>query len=77
MPRPRGSKNKPALTLDEQIVQVNAEIVALQEQLKEKKAELNNLNDAKADEDKQRLMAAVLASGKSVDDVVAMIGGAE
>ena len=76
MPRPKGSKNKATLTLDERIAQVNAEIVAMQEQLKEKKAELKNLNDAKADEDKQRLMAAVLASGKTTDEIIAMIGGA-
>ena len=77
MPRPKGSKNKPALTLDEQIAQVNAEIVALQDQLKEKKTELKNLSDAKANEDKQRLMDLVTASGKSVDEIIAKISSAE
>lgn len=75
MPRPKGSKNKPSLTLDEQIAQVTAEIASLQEQVKEKKAELKSLNDQKDEADKQRLIAAVLASGKSVDDIVALISG--
>ena len=75
MPRPKGSKNKPVLTIDERIDQVTAEIESLQEQIKEKKAELKQLNDEKAEEDQKRLMAAVLASGKTVDEIIEMISG--
>ncbi len=45
MPRPKGSKNKPVLTIDERIARVTVEIESLQEQIKEKKAELKQLND--------------------------------
>ncbi len=58
MPRPKGSKNKPVLTIDERIAQVTAEIESLQEPVKEKKAELKQLNDEKAEGDQKRLMAA-------------------
>ena len=74
MPRPKGSRNKPVLTINERIAQVTAEIESLQEQIKEKKAELKQLNDEKAEEDQKRLMAAVLASGKTIDEIIALIG---
>ena len=74
MPRPKGSKNKPVLSVDDQIAQVTAEIEALQEQLKKKKAELKKLSEDKAAEDQKRLLAAVMTSGKTVDEVIEMIG---
>ena len=77
MPRPKGSKNKSVLMIDERIAQVTAEIESLQEQIKEKKDELKQLNDEKAKEDQKRLMAAVMASGKTVDEIIALIGKAE
>lgn len=73
MPRTKGSKNKSMLTVDERIAQVNAEIEALQGQIKEKKTELKKLNGEKAEEDQKRLMAAVLASDKTVDEIIGMI----
>ena len=76
MPRTKGSKNKAVLSIDERIANVTAEIESLQEQLKEKKAELKQLNAEKEEEDKKRLIEAVLASGKSVDEVIAWVGGA-
>ena len=75
MPRAKGSRNKPVLTLDERIAQVTAEIESLQEQIKEKKADLKQLNDEKAEEDQKRLMAAVTASGRTVDEIIEMING--
>lgn len=77
MPRPKGSKNKPTLTLDEQIAKITMEIESLQEQIKKKKTELKRLNDEKAEEDQKRLMAVVTASGKTVDEVIEMINGAQ
>ena len=63
------------LTIDERIAQVTAEIESLQEQIKEKKAGLKQLNDEKAEEDQKQLMAAVLASSKTVDEIIEMISG--
>lgn len=74
MPRTKGSKNKAVLSINERIANVTAEIESLQEQLKEKKAELKKLNAEKEEEDKKRLMEAVLASGKSIDEVIAWVG---
>ena len=73
MPRTKGSKNKSMLTVDERIAQVSSEIEALQGQIKEKKAELKKLNDKKKEEDQKRLIAAALASEKTVDEIIDMI----
>lgn len=73
MPRTKGSKNKVVLSVDERIAAVTAEIESLQEQVKEKKAELKQLKAEKEEEDRKRLFAAVAASGKSIDEVIALI----
>lgn len=73
MPRTKGSKNKVVLSVDERIAAVTAEIESLQEQVKEKKAELKQLKAEKEEEDRKRLLAAVAASGKSIDEVIALI----
>ena len=73
MPRSKGSKKKLVLSIDERITAVTAEIESLQEQLKEKKAELKQLKDEKEEEDQKRLLAAVAASGKSIDEVIVLI----
>ncbi|MDO4326900.1 MAG: hypothetical protein Q4E24_12835 [bacterium] len=73
MPRTKGSKNKVVLSVDERIAAVTAEIESLQEQVKEKKAELKQLKAEKEEEDQKRLLAAVAASGKSIDEVIALI----
>lgn len=93
MPRPKGSKNKPktetTLTVDqlnEQISTTEAEITALTEQLKGKKAALKSLTkerevaekaaaEARDAEQKAKLLEAVSASGKSIDEVIALIQG--
>ena len=77
MSRTKGSKNKATLTIDERISRMTTEIESLQSQIKEKKAELKKLNDEKAKEDQKRLMAAVLSSGKTVDEVIGLIDGTE
>lgn len=73
MPRSKGSKKKLVLSVDERITAVTTEIESLQEQLKEKKAELKQLKAEKEEEDQKRLLAAVAASGKSIDEVIALI----
>ena len=86
MPRPKGSKNKVTLpaNIDEQIATVNAEIGNLTASLKQKKAELKKLMkdkaeadriaaEKKAEEDKAKILAAVEASGKTVDEILEML----
>ena len=91
MPRPKGSKNRPkaeiTLTVDqlnEQIAATEAEIAALTDQLKNKKAELKALTtdreaaekaavEAKEAEQKAKLLEAVASSGKSIDEVIALL----
>lgn len=71
--------------IDELIANVNAEIESLTASLKEKKAELKGLKkdkvkadlllaEQKAEADKQRIIEAVTASGKSVDEILQMLG---
>ena len=87
MPRPKGSKNKattPIVNYDEAIAALEADITTLTEQLKAKKAELKAAQKAKvkadaaaeaqkAEEDKAKLLEAVAASGKTVEEVLAML----
>ena len=78
---PRGRKRAVIENVDEKIEQVTAEIEELKEQLKEKKTELKSLSRAKieadriaaerkAEEDKAAILAAVAASGKSVEEIL-------
>ena len=72
--------------LNEQIAATEQEITTLTEQLKEKKAALKELTkqrsvaekaaaEAKEAEQKAKLLEAVAASGKSIDEVIALIQG--
>ena len=86
MPRPKGSKNKKKAVVvvenvDERIAAAEAEIASLTEQLKAKKAELKDLNKAKAEADRlaalqkaeaeqAKLLEAVAASGKSIEEII-------
>lgn len=63
MPRPKKNPN-----IDEQIAAVEAQISELQSKLKDLKAQ-------KKEADKRRLLDAISASGKSVDDVISMLAG--
>ena len=67
-----------------EIARVEEEIAALTEQLKEKKAELKKLvkdkveadkvaAEKKAEEEKAKLLDAVTASGKSIEEIIEMI----
>ena len=89
MPRPKGSKNKKKAivvveNVDERIAAAEAEIASLTEQLKAKKAELKDLNKAKAEADRlaaqqkaeaeqAKLLEAVAASGKSIDEIISLL----
>ena len=70
--------------IDEKIAAAESAIAALTEELKARKAELKDLAKAKAEaeklaaekkaeEDKARLMEAIAASGKSVDEIIGLL----
>ena len=72
--------------IDGRITTVESAIAELTEELKAKKAELKELTKAKAEaerlaaekkaeEDKDRLMEAFAASGKSVDEIISLLNG--
>ena len=73
MPRPKGSKNKSTLTIDEQITQAAARVEDLRVQLKAAEAELKKLETLRDEEQMKTLMEAMASSGKSVSDVIAML----
>ena len=88
MPRPKGSKNKKSIVIvenaEEKIAALEAEIKTLTAELRAKKAELKKLAKAKleaekaaaakkAEEDKQKLLAAVEKSGKSIEEILEML----
>jgi len=89
MPRPKGSKNKKLViveNIDEKIAAAEKEIAELTDTLKTKKAYLKELIKAKAEsakiaaakkaeEDKATILAAVEKSGKSVEEILEMLKG--
>ena len=89
MPRPKGSKNKKPViveNIDEKIAATEKEIAELTDTLKTKKAYLKELFKAKAEsakiaaakkaeEDKATILAAVEKSGKSVEEILEMLKG--
>jgi septal ring factor EnvC (AmiA/AmiB activator) len=72
MARTKGSKNK-VVSVEDRIAAVTSDIEKLQTTLKEKKAELKQLNVEKSEVDQRRLLTAVSASGKSVEEVIALL----
>lgn len=69
---PRGRKKKPE-SVEEQMQLVQAEIEELSAKLKAKKKEIAVLEKAKKAEEQQKLLDAVAASGKSVDEIIGML----
>ena len=69
---PRGRKKKPD-SVEEQMQLVQAEIEELSAKLKAKKKEMAVLEKAKKAEEQQKLLDAVAASGKSVDEIIGML----
>ena len=73
MPRPKGSKNKSGVSLDEQIKLVTEEIESIKEKIATKKAELKELEDMKNKQNTQEIMkvaADILASGKTSEEII-------
>ena len=69
---PRGRKKKPE-SVEEQMQLVQAEIEELSAKLIAKKKEMAVLEKAKKAEEQQKLLDAVAASGKSVDEIIGML----
>lgn len=68
---PKGKK----LTTEEKIAAKTAEIDNLTEKLKQAKDELKKLEKEKEEEDLKKLYDAVLSSGKTIDEIVALLQG--
>ena len=87
MPRPKGSRNKAKVVVqnvDEKIIAVEAEIVEITANLKAKKLELKKLEKAKAEadkvaaekkaaEEKAEMLAAIEKSGLSFDEIIDLL----
>ena len=65
MARTKGSKNKPAAT----------QIEAKENDLKTLKADLKALQKEKVAADRQKILDAIEASGKSTEEILAMLTG--
>ncbi len=88
MPRPKGSKNRKTRIIedvDAKIAAAQAEIARLSAELKARKTELRALNRAKqnadkaaaerrAEEDRKAILAAAERSGKTVDEILGLLG---
>ena len=66
-------RKKLNLTLEEQIEQLDDEIAVCSENMKSLKAKKKALEEKFSQEKKDELYKAVLKSGKSVEDVVALL----
>ena len=67
------ARRKTNLSIEELISTKEQEIANLSEQLKNAKAELKELQEKKTIEDSRKIMEAIAASGKSIEEVLTMI----
>ena len=88
MPRPKGTKKRKTRIIedvDAKIAAAQAEITRLNAELKARKTELRALNRAKqnadkaaaerrAEEDRKAILAAAERSGKTVDEILGLLG---
>ena len=63
MPRPKGSRNKPALSIDEQITQATVRVEELKLQLAAAEEKLKSLITLRDEEQMKALMEAIASSG--------------
>ena len=73
MARTKGSKNKATLKVEEKIAAVMEQIAEKEQELKALKADLKAFQKQKVEEDKQKIMDAIEASGKSTEEILAML----
>ena len=75
MARTKGSKNKATIKIEEKIAAVMGQIEEKENELKALKADLKALQKEKAAADKKKILDAVEASGKSTEEILAMLTG--
>lgn len=73
MARTKGSKNKATIKIEEKIAAVMGQIAEKENELKALKADLKALQKEKAAADKKKILDAVEASGKSTEEILALI----
>ena len=73
MTRTKGSKNKATIKIEEKIAAVMGQIAEKENELKALKADLKALQKEKAAADKKKILDAVEASGKSTEEILALI----
>lgn len=77
MPRPKGSRNKKTMTIAEQIAAAEARVSELREALAAAERELEALKALNDEAKVKSLVDAIATSGRSIDDVIAMVKGGE
>lgn len=70
---PRGRKKAVALTLEEQLANVQVEIDNHTEVLKSLKTQKKEIQDKIADKEKDEVYRAFLRSGKSLEDIISIL----
>lgn len=75
MARTKGSKNKATIKIEEKIAAVMGQIAEKENELKALKADLKALQKEKAAADKKKILDAIEASGKSTEEILAMLTG--
>ena len=75
MARTKGSKNKATIKIEEKIAAVMGQIAEKENELKALKADLKALQKEKTAADKKKIMEAIEASGKSTEEILAMLAG--
>lgn len=72
---PRGRRTATEKTLEQQIAHIDAEIESLKNKIAAAKEKRKTLVDKKKDSDIAALLAAVKESGKSAEEVIALLKG--
>ena len=70
---PRGRRKQNVLTLEEQLVTVNERIQEVESELKQLRSQRKVIQEKIEVQDKETLFRAVVASGRTVEDVLAIL----
>ncbi|MCD8364284.1 MAG: hypothetical protein LUC83_00405 [Clostridiales bacterium] len=71
------ARGKKIISVEERIAAAEEKITAIQEELKAKKAELKALQEEKEAADQKKIIDAVKASGKTMEEVLAFLNAKE
>ena len=70
---PRGRRKQNVLTLEEQLVTVNERIQEVESELKQLRSQRKEIQEKIEEQKKETLFRAVIASGRTVEDVLAIL----